>query len=131
MKSARWLVNIGSSLLLLTGLLHAYNYRFAVPKIASSNIGGDMLGVFKVLWLAMSVECVLVALVIFAASRLANGRTVVLLGTTIPAVTAGLMFHFIGAFVGSTLLSIATLFLLIGGWMLPKARESHPASRMW
>jgi len=131
MKLARWLVVIGCLLLLAGGLLHSYGSAFVFAKLAASNLDGGLMGAMKCLWLSFSVEFIVLSFIIFRASRLSNGRGLVLLCTVIPALTAILMYQFAGAFSGAHMLAAGTLCLAVGGWLLPRAHESHPASRVW
>ena len=123
MKAARWLILIGSLLLFFGAILHVYGYTFAMPRMAATNAGPEILNVFKTLWWSLSVTGVVLCPVIIWASRLPRGRGIVLLCTVIPAANSVLMFCFLGVFIGSIIFSIATLFLLAGGLMLPGSME--------
>jgi hypothetical protein len=118
-KSARWLIMIGSLLMLVGAILHVYGYTFAMPRVAATNAGPEIVNVFKALWWSFSVTGIVLCPVIIWASRLPRGRGLVLLCTVIPAATSVLMFCFLGVFIGSIILSLATLLLLVGGIMLP------------
>ena len=119
MKAARWLVLIGSLLLFFGAILHLYGYTFVMPRIAATDAGPELVNVFKALWWSMSVPGIVLCPVIIWASRLPNGRGLVLLCTVIPAATGVLLFCFLGWFIGSIVFAIATVFLLVGGLMLP------------
>jgi hypothetical protein len=123
MKAARGLILIGSLLMLFGAVLHIYGYTFAMPRMAATNAGPEILKVFKALWWSFSVTGVVLCPIIIWASRLPAGRGLVLLCTVIPAVTSVLMFCFLGVFIGSIIFSIATLLLLAGGLMLPGSAE--------
>jgi hypothetical protein len=119
LKAARWLVMIGSLLVLFGAILHIYGYTFAMPRVAATNAGPEILNVFKALWWSFSVTGIVLCPVIVWASRLPTGRGLVLLCTVIPAAISVLMFCFLGVFIGSIIFSTATLLLLVGGLMLP------------
>lgn len=119
MKIARLLVMIGSLLLLFGSILHLYGYTFVMPRVAATNAGPEILNVFKALWWSLSVPGIVLCPVIIWASRLPGGRGIVLLCTAIPAAIGILMFCFLGVFIGSIIFCVATLFLLVGGFMLP------------
>lgn len=119
MKAARWLVLIGSLLLFFGAILHLYGYTFVMPRVAATDAGPELVNVFKALWWSMSVPGIVLCPVIIWASRLPNGRGLVLLCTVIPAATGVLLFCFLGWFIGSIVFAIATVFLLVGGLMLP------------
>ena len=121
MKLARWLIVIGSLLLLFGAVLHSYGYRFVMPTVAASNIGPGLLSVFKALWWVFSVQSALLCPVIIRASRLPNGRGVVLLSALIPAAVAIVGFCFLGVFPGSVINGLAAVLLALGGFLLPKS----------
>ena len=125
MKAARWLVIIGSLLVLFGAILHVYGYTFAMPRMAATNAGPEILNVFKALWWSFSVTGIVICPVIIWASRLPGGHGIVLLCTLIPAATSILMLCFLGAFIGSIIYSLATVLLLAGGFMLPRGAEPH------
>lgn len=130
MKLARGLVIIGSLLLFLVGLMHAFGSERIFPRLASA-LDAGLFGAIKGLWWSFSVEFVVLSFVTFWSSRLPNGRGLVLLCTLIPAATAALMYRFVGPFIGAHMLAVASVFLAVGGFLLPPGRESHPASRVW
>ena len=109
--------------MLFGAVLHIYGYTFAMPRMAATNTGPEMLNVFKALWWSFSVTGIGLCPVIIWASRLPGGRGIVLLCAVIPAANSVLMFCFLGVFIGSIIFSIATLFLLAGGLMLPGSTE--------
>ncbi len=119
MKVARWLILIGSLLLLFGAILHLYGYTFIMPRIAATDAGPEIINVFKALWWSLSVPGIVLCPLIIWASRLPNGRGLVLLCTVIPAAIGLLLFYFLGWFIGSIVFSLATLLLLAGGLMLP------------
>ncbi len=123
MKAARGLILAGSLLVFFGAILHVYGYTFAMPRMAATNAGPEILNVFKALWWSFSVTGIVLCPIIIWASRLPNGRGLVLLCTVIPAVTSVLMFCLLGVFIGSIIFSIATLLLLAGGLMLPGSAE--------
>jgi len=132
MNFGRCLLIAGGAILLVGGMLHGYGYRIVEPKFASALTSEPhLLGVFKALWWAFAVQFVVVGLIVLRASRLPVGRSVILLCALIPGVTSILMFHYIGVSIGPVMNAVASLCILAGGFLMPRARESHPASRMW
>jgi hypothetical protein len=119
LKLARWLILIGSLLLLFGAILHLYGYTFIMPRIAATDAGPEILNVFKALWWSLSVPGIVLCPLIIWVSRLPNGRGLVLLCTIIPAATGILLFLFLGWFIGSIIFGIATVLLLAGGLTLP------------
>ncbi|MGB8768497.1 MAG: hypothetical protein WCC92_02710 [Candidatus Korobacteraceae bacterium] len=123
MKGARWLVLIGSLLLLFGAILHLYGYAFIMPRVAATNASPEILNVFKALWWSLSVPGIVLCPVIIWASRMPGGRGLVLLCTVIPAATGILLFCYLGWFIGSIIFSVVTVLLLVGGLMLPSGAE--------
>jgi hypothetical protein len=119
LKPARWLIVIGSLVLFFGAILHLYGYTFVMPRIAATNAGPEILNVFKALWWSLSVPGIVLCPVIIWISRLPSGRGPVLLCTVIPAATGILLFCFLGWFIGSILFAVATVFLVVGGLLLP------------
>jgi hypothetical protein len=119
LKLARPLIVIGSLLLLFGATLHLYGYTFVMPRVAATNAGPEIVNVFKALWWGFSVPGIVLCPLLIWASRLPNGRGLVLLCTVIPAATGILLFCFLGWFIGSIIFSVATVLLLVGGLMLP------------
>ncbi len=132
MKFGRCLVIAGGVILLIGGLLHSYGYHFLEPKLtAVLGTTPELLGVVKALWWAFAVEFVILGVVVIWAARLPLGRAVILICALIPGITSILMFRYIGIFIGSVTIALASLLIFGGALMLPRRRESHPASRMW
>jgi len=119
MKLARTLVIIGALLLLLSALLHCYGYFFIIPQLAATNISSDLLSAFKALWWMFSAVGILLCPIFIGLTRLPNSRGLVLLGAAIPIVTTILLLYFVGVFIGSIGMALASVFLVIGGFLLP------------
>ncbi len=132
MKFGRCLVIAGGIILLVGGLMHGYGYKLIEPKFAAAlSSTPQLLGVFQALWLAFAVEFILVGLIVLGVERLPVGRIPLLLCALIPGLTSILMFHYIGVFIGAEMNALASFCILVGSLLRPRARESHPASRMW
>jgi hypothetical protein len=72
----------------------------------------------------------LVVLSVFVVASLSpKGRLVVGICTLIPAAETVLLFHFIGVFIGTILLAIATAFFIVGGILLPQGYAKSSQSR--
>jgi len=67
----------------------------------------------------LSVTGILLCPLILWASRIPNGRGLVLLATAIPVLMTLVTLLFVGVFVGSIGLGLSSLFLLAGGFLLP------------
>jgi hypothetical protein len=82
-------------------------------------------GGLTALWLMFSVHLVVLSAVFIAASLAPNGKRLVLLCTLIPACDTILLFHFVGVFIGTAALAVATLLFLAGGFLLPGGEKTQ------
>ena len=117
----------GSSLIMaLGGPLHAAAFNKAAAVLATANLPPFYTGSFKALWLADSATLVTLALAfgVIAFRPTMASRPVVLLLALIPAVTAGLIYHFVGGFFAAHLLMAAALAALAAGLLFPTAQPS-------
>lgn len=125
MKIGRWLIVAGSVVLFLTALLHGFGYLQVSRVVETSNMKPFLTGGFKALWLMFSIHLLILGAVFIAASRIPKGRGLVLLCTLIPACDTILLFHFVGVFIGTIALAVATLLFLAGGLMLPQGEATQ------
>jgi hypothetical protein len=124
-KVARWLIVAGSVVLFLTALLHGSGYLQISRALEKSDMKPFLTGGFKALWLMFSIHVLVLGVVLIAASRLPKGRRLVLLCTLIPAFDTILLFNFVGVFIGTIALAVATLLFLAGGLLLPQAEAAR------
>ena len=124
-KIGRWLIVAGSVVLFLTALLHGFGYLQVSRVVETSNMKPFLTGGFKALWLMFSIHLLILGAVFIAASRIPKGRGLVLLCTLIPACDTILLFHFVGVFIGTIALAVATLLFLAGGLMLPQGEATQ------
>ena len=120
MKIARWLIAAGSTVLFLTALLHGSGYVQISSALEQSALKPFLIGGFKGLWLVFSIHLVVLSAVFIVASWTPKGRRLVLLCTLIPALDTVVLFHFVGVFIGTIALVVATLLFLAGGLLLPQ-----------
>lgn len=120
MRLARWLIVAGSVVLLLTALVHGSGYEKISHEVETSAIKPFLIGGFKALWLMFSIHLLLLSAIFIAASQTPKGRRLVLLCTLIPASDTMLLFHFVGVFIGTIALAVATLLFFVGGFLLPQ-----------
>ncbi len=124
-RIARWLIVAGSVVLFLTALLHGSGYVQISSALENSAMKPFLIGGFKALWLVFSVHLVVVSAVFIVASLTPKGRRLVLLCTLIPACDTILLFHFVGVFIGTVALAVATLLFLAGGLLLPQGEATR------
>jgi hypothetical protein len=120
-KIARLLIVVGSVVLFLTALLHGSGYAEISRVVEMSGMKLFLIGAFKALWLMFSIHLLVLSAIFIVASQTPKGRRLVLLCTLIPAFDTVLLFHFVGAFIGTIALAVATLLFLVGGFLLPQA----------
>lgn len=125
MKIARWLIVAGSVVLFLTALLHGSGYLQVSRVLETSGMKPFLTGGFKALWLMFSIHALVLGAVFIAASRIPKGRELVLLCTLIPACDTILLFHFVGVFIGTIALAVATLLFFAGGLLLPHGEATR------
>ena len=124
-KIGRWLIVAGSVVLFLTALLHGSGYLQVSRALETSGMKPFLTGGFKALWLMFSIHVLVLGAVFIVASRIPKGRELVLLCTLIPACDTILLFHFVGVFIGTIALAVATLLFLSGGLLLPQGEATQ------
>ena len=124
-RIARWLILAGSVVLFLTALLHGSGYVRISGMLGKSGMIPFVTGGLTALWLMFSVHLVVLSAVFIAASLAPNGKRLVLLCTLIPACDTILLFHFVGVFIGTAALAVATLLFLAGGFLLPGGEKTQ------
>ena len=120
MKIARWLIVAGGLVLFLTALLHGSGYAEISRVVEKSDMKLFLIDVFKALWLMFSIHLLVLSAIFIVASQTPKSRRLVLLCTLIPAFDTMLLFHFVGVFIGTVALAVATLLFLVGGFLLPE-----------
>jgi len=125
-KTARWLVIVGCLLSFGTAMLHGAGFRAVSAEIAGTNARPVLVAAYKVLWLAFSVEFIVLSAIAAAALGSSRAKQLILLCSLIPIFNAGLMLFFLGPFLGVYCVAATAVFFLTGGFLLPDAAQ--PAS---
>lgn len=120
MKTARWFTALGSLVVIGSAILHTSGYPRLLHRIEAEAIRHPLDGVLKALWLALSVELFILAVVAFLASTMDRGGRIVLLCGASTGGSVLLLFHFLGLFPAVYLFTVATLLFLVGGWLQAK-----------
>jgi hypothetical protein len=123
-KIARWLIVAGSLVLFLTALVHGSGYAEISRVVEKSDMKPFLIGGFKALWLMFSIHLLVLSAIFIVTSQTPKGRRLVLLCTLIPAFDTMLIFHFVGVFIGTVALAVATLLFLVGGFLLPEGEAA-------
>jgi hypothetical protein len=122
----RFLLAISALLLAVGALMHASAFNKISSAIAGSNLQSFAANSLKILWLADSTTSLLLAAVfgLIAARPSAATRWVIVPLALIPAATAGLIYTFMGGFIGGHIMLAAAITAFIGGLQYPKASSS-------
>jgi hypothetical protein len=126
MTPARWLILLASIILFCAGLMHIVGYTFLLPVITKAGLDPRVLGAVKSVWLVFSVELLILSPAFFWISRRSGSRSLLLYLALIPLIDAGLMYYFVGRFIGANLVAAGAVLLLIGAWLLPRRSASEP-----
>jgi hypothetical protein len=121
MKLARLLILLGSIVLFVSGLLHLLGYPHISPPLVKAGVDAKLISAIKALWLAFTVQFVVVSAVLVWLSRRPQGRNLIFFLCLIPLIDAVLMYLQVGPFIGSYLVSAGTVLVLIGAWQLPNS----------
>jgi hypothetical protein len=116
MNFGRGLVVLGSAFLLILATLHGLSYWTDSGEVAKSNLPSNLVGGFRGLYLAFSVQLVSVLFVLLAWKP--GGKTLLLLASMLPLVEFLVIAPFMGWFLGTELLAAGAVCLLIGGLLL-------------
>ncbi len=103
--------------------MHAAAFCKIASFIAASNLQSFAANSLKVLWLGDSATCLLLALAFgyLAVRPFSASRWIIVLLVLIPAVTAVLIYIFIGSFIGGHILIAAALAGFTGAVQLPRS----------
>lgn len=117
-KAGKWLVWIGSVLLVLTSFMHLYGYTFTTSLFAGTGVHSDVIGAYRALSLGFFFTLLLLAPVFLLLTGMPGGRRIALIAVLIPLADVVLMFHFLGLFAGTIAMIITVSPLLLGVLLL-------------
>jgi hypothetical protein len=120
MTPARWLILLGCIVLFCGAVMHLVGYHFLMPVIANAGLDGRVLGAIKSVWLAFSIQFLVLSPAMVWISRRPGARSLLFYVALIPMIDAILMYHFVGPFIGAHVIVGGTLLLLAGVWLLPR-----------
>jgi hypothetical protein len=125
MTLPRWLILSGSIVMFTGALLHVVGGSLGVfPVLAKSGVDPLVAGAIKCVWLVVSAHGVLLAPALVWISRRQGTRALLRYLALIPLVDAVLMYHFVGFFTGTYIVSASAILLLAGAWLLPRSEPS-------
>lgn|GEM_PF-1068388 len=118
---ARVLLVFTALLLAFAASIHASAFTKTFSFVDASTLPRSVINGFKVLWLADSaIQLVLAATFGFVAVRPAAARRpVIVLLALIPAATAGLLYTFMGPFIGPHVLLASAVTAVLAGLQYP------------
>ncbi|PYK11439.1 MAG: hypothetical protein DME65_07290 [Verrucomicrobia bacterium] len=107
---SRLLLAFSAALLLFGGAVHTLAFKKATTAVETSNLAPFFAKAFKALWLIDSTMLITSAVVfgLLAARPLMASGAVVVLVALMPAITAALLYFFVGSIVPAHLLVIAS-----------------------
>jgi hypothetical protein len=113
----RILLAFSAILLAIGAWIHTSAFGKVSAAVAKSNIEAFLGKGLKVLWLQDSTIAVVLAIVFatVAIRPFAASKTVIVLLGFVPVVTAALIYHFIGNFVGGHIFLAAGAAAILGG----------------
>jgi hypothetical protein len=112
--AAKWLIWTGCVLSVLGACAHLYGYTFTDQNFGGSNVRPDVIAAYRALFLMFAVPPFCLAPIFLLAMRMRGGKKIMLLGMLVPLASVVLLFHFLGIFVGTIIMTIATTPLAIG-----------------
>jgi len=115
MSPARWCTGIGSLILGVFGILHGTRLGKVEEMMTAGGVKAPLDGLVKASWLIFSVEMVLVAVIALVASRMQQGKAIVLLCAAMNAANGLLVWHFFGLFIGVYAVIVVAILYLVGG----------------
>lgn len=122
-KVSRWLLFGGALVLFVVTLYHATGYVTASIAVANSGLTPDLKQAFRALWLGMSLQALITALVVLIAALRpwSVSRPVLLICALLPGLSAALLFSYRGSLVGASLLALGALLVVAGAALRPRA----------
>ncbi len=120
MKRARWLVRLGSLVLVATAAFHGTGYTEVTDAVAESNLEGMITGAIGGLWLYPSVHWLFLAFLAVVTLRFRSPgarRWVLALIAGLLVVDITILLIHVGPFVGEAMLGVAALAYAGGAWL--------------
>src|SRR5262245_3153044 len=128
-RSSRWLVASAGVVMIITAGFHALGYRPVVGQLVASSIEAPWQACIRGLWLVYSLHLVVVGCLLLVAGirPCSVGKPVLLLVGLVPAFDTVVLFRFLGVFVGTIGLGLATVLLYVGAalWPGPVKSDEH------
>jgi len=104
----------------LGGLLHLLGYSRIIPVLVAAGMDATIVGAFKAVWLAFSIQFLVLAPAFIWIGRRPGARSLLLFLALVPVLDAILMYYFVGRFIGSYIVSAGAALVIIGAWLLPQ-----------
>jgi hypothetical protein len=122
---SRILLAISAILLAVGAHFHTSAFGKTATAVADSNLPAFLGNGFKVLWLQDSVITNVLAVIFefVAIKPIAAPRWIIIVLTSVPIVTAGLVYYFIGNFFGGHIFLIAGIAAILGALLKYEKRQ--------
>ncbi len=118
MKLGRWLVLAGSVILAATAVFHATGYATVASGIDASGARPLIVSAVKALWIMFTIHLIFISVLLFLASRTPAAGHLVLVAACVPACDTLVLLRFVGVFIGTLALALATILIAAGGFLV-------------
>jgi len=120
---SRALVTLGCIVLLVAAAVHCVAYlKFSGPAVHASNLPIELQSVFEIAFLSMAWSWIVLALIVlvvtFREARL--GKPIALICGFAVFIQAVFTVPMVGFFIGNEMIGVASLLILIGGFLFPQ-----------
>lgn len=125
-QAARILVTIGSIVLFASAALHFLaGFRIGFPALAASNLKADLQSGFRVVFLSVGWDWILLGVIVLVAAfkAIAARKAIVWVcgfGLLIEAVVGAAIM---GIFIGDEIIAAAAILIVIGGFLFESAER--------
>jgi uncharacterized membrane protein len=124
MRIGRWLVVLGSVILMATAVAHTLAYKGVSEAIGKSGLSGLYSAGSRGFFLQFGLQLALLAVLFVVMAWMSGGKRILLLAAVIPLSETFLLVHFVGWFPGTELLAGGTACVLAGAILLRPLGEA-------
>lgn len=118
--AGRMLAIVGSAVLLASAALHSLAYvKISSPAVGASNLPPALKSVFDVAFLSMAWNWVVLAVIVFvvALGTSRSRKAIVLICGFAVLIQAVFTVPFVGFFIGNEMIGVASILIIIGGFL--------------
>ena len=118
MKVGRWLVLLGSVLLMATAVVHTLVYNGVSEAVGRSGLNPMYSAAFRGFFLLFGLQLALLAVLFVVMAWMHGGQRFMPLAALIPLTETILLVHFVGWFAGTEMLASGTACVVAGAAVL-------------